>query len=490
MDHVIEAAAPAKYKHINFKPPEGVRKAAKRGLEMRKEHGRGGTAVGVARARDLMNGKQISPSTARRMKAYFDRHQPDQKAEGFDSGEDGYPSAGRVAWELWGGDAGYSWAKKLVKQMNSADEKGKVKSSVVVAISVDEAKDILGFPRSAKPTPDEIQKAWRRKSAENHPDRGGSTEAMQDVNMAKDVLDGTRRPDRTTPSKSYAPSEKAGMATPPTGGSAEGWKSWTGDWDDIKVGSIIKFSRPWLSRKEKGSKQVGTISSKVYTNKYGKSAVKVNTDNGEEEIRTSTIMYILKDAAEKDVTASSCGCAESCECGCQAPGGGQPPSDMTISNLKQIIRDAEAIMAVLHEDMEIMGWAEDKVSQAKAMVNSVRNYIENDFVDQPVHAFRDSSFDDFSDFSCDECDPWEKQWPLTRLTKHDVHCMSCGRPLLAKDAMDGECRSCHNEIEGGYAALESQPQEPTFTPANTGHHSVAEALLAAAAVLERVRQRT
>jgi hypothetical protein len=266
-------------------------------------------------------------------------------------------------------------------------------------------------------------------------------------------------------------------------------------------------------------------------------------------------------------------------------------------------------MAVLHEDMEIMGWAEDKVSQAKAMVNSVRNYIENDFggttsaststkwpmykehwnpgerawfeyqcwesdescdaelwkhthqqvtiigesdsdelcavnsLDEriagacmkvynvrfddgfeyevvedelftdkkyweredypadeddnsggatsaaavkpweekrkPVHAFRDSSYD-FGDFSCDECDSWERQWPLTRSTKHDVHCMSCGKPMLAKDAMDGECRSCYNEIEGSYTAIE----KPTLTLASN-RRSVAAALLAAADALSK-----
>jgi hypothetical protein len=62
-----------------------------------------------------------------------------------------------------------------------------------------------------------------------------------------------------------------------------------------------------------------------------------------------------------------------------APGAGQPPSDMTVSNLKQIQRDSEAILAILNENMEIMGWAEDKVSQAKVLINSVRNYIEGDF---------------------------------------------------------------------------------------------------------------
>jgi hypothetical protein len=110
-------------------PPQGVQEAAKRGLEMRRKYGRGGTAVGVARARDLSNGRAVSDETVKRMKAYFDRHQPDQKAKGFNYGEKGYPSAGLVAHLLWGGDAGYSWAKKLVRSMNS--EK-KVKSSTDV----------------------------------------------------------------------------------------------------------------------------------------------------------------------------------------------------------------------------------------------------------------------------------------------------------------------------------------------------------------------
>lgn len=115
---------PEKYSHIDFTPPEGVRKAAESGLRMRREHGRGGTAVGIARARDLSNGKEVSPSTVRRMKAFFDRHAQNSKAEGFRPGEKGYPSNGKIADLLWGGRGpGYAWAKKVVAQMESADKK-------------------------------------------------------------------------------------------------------------------------------------------------------------------------------------------------------------------------------------------------------------------------------------------------------------------------------------------------------------------------------
>jgi HK97 family phage prohead protease len=114
----------AKYDHINFKPPSGVRAEAQKGLDWRSEFGRGGTGVGIARARDLSNGVTISPETARRMKAFFDRHQSDKNAEGWSPGEKGFPSNGRIAHALWGGDAGYAWSRKLVRQMEAAENRG------------------------------------------------------------------------------------------------------------------------------------------------------------------------------------------------------------------------------------------------------------------------------------------------------------------------------------------------------------------------------
>lgn len=114
-----------KYDHIDFTPPAGVRKEAQKGLDWRSEFGRGGTAVGIARARDLSNGTTISPDTARRMKAYFDRHEVDKQGKGWSPGEDGFPSNGRIAWALWGSDPGYAWSRKLVEQMNAADEENR-----------------------------------------------------------------------------------------------------------------------------------------------------------------------------------------------------------------------------------------------------------------------------------------------------------------------------------------------------------------------------
>ncbi len=115
----------AKYDHIDFSPPAGVREEAAKGLAWRDEYGRGGTAVGVARARDLSNGTNISPDTAKRMASYFARHEVDKQGEGWSPGEDGFPSAGRIAWALWGGDPGQAWASKLTTQIEAADEEGR-----------------------------------------------------------------------------------------------------------------------------------------------------------------------------------------------------------------------------------------------------------------------------------------------------------------------------------------------------------------------------
>jgi HK97 family phage prohead protease len=101
-----------------FPPTDGMVTEAARGLAWRSEYGRGGTAIGIARARDIVNRKDLPVATWRRIKAYFDRHEVDKRAEGFSPGEDGYPSNGRIAWALWGGDAGYSRAQSIVETAN------------------------------------------------------------------------------------------------------------------------------------------------------------------------------------------------------------------------------------------------------------------------------------------------------------------------------------------------------------------------------------
>ena len=60
--------------------------------------------------------RNLSFDTIQRMNSYFSRHEVDKEAEGFEVGEQGYPSAGRIAWQLWGGDAGRDYAKRIVER--------------------------------------------------------------------------------------------------------------------------------------------------------------------------------------------------------------------------------------------------------------------------------------------------------------------------------------------------------------------------------------
>ena len=117
----------AKYDHINFSTPKGCQEEAQRGLKWVEEgHGGDGLRPETLRwARKLARGEDISPDKARKMRAWLARHESDKKGEGFTPDEDGFPSAGRVAWALWCGDPGVAWSKKLVRQMEAADEENR-----------------------------------------------------------------------------------------------------------------------------------------------------------------------------------------------------------------------------------------------------------------------------------------------------------------------------------------------------------------------------
>ena len=109
----------------SFSPPSSVRSAARRGLELRKKHGKGGLTTqeagkqgigsGVARATSLANGEKVSYATIKRMAAFFSRHEKNKSG-----GED---DAGRIAWALWGGDAGKAWAARIIKMVESRRKK-------------------------------------------------------------------------------------------------------------------------------------------------------------------------------------------------------------------------------------------------------------------------------------------------------------------------------------------------------------------------------
>ncbi len=110
-----------------YKPTQGMINAARRGLKLRSEQPpsrRGGTPVGIARARDIISGKELSESTVLRMHSFFSRHAVDEQAGGWKPSDDNYPSKGFQAHLLWGGSEGRRWAKRIRDQIMRERDKG------------------------------------------------------------------------------------------------------------------------------------------------------------------------------------------------------------------------------------------------------------------------------------------------------------------------------------------------------------------------------
>lgn len=105
---------------ISLKVTKGMQEQARIGLEMRKEFGRGGTAVGVKTANMIIN-DQMTVERVKKMYSYLKRHEVDKQAEGFNPGEEGYPSAGAIAWKLWGGQPSVVWSTKKRNQIEKEE---------------------------------------------------------------------------------------------------------------------------------------------------------------------------------------------------------------------------------------------------------------------------------------------------------------------------------------------------------------------------------
>jgi hypothetical protein len=120
--NIAEERTISEERQEGYVPTDGMVAEARRGLEWRQAFGRGGTQVGVARARDIVNRRRLSRTTVVRMASYFARHAIDKRAQGFRPGEPGYPSAGRIAWALWGGDAGQTFARSIIASSRSLPE--------------------------------------------------------------------------------------------------------------------------------------------------------------------------------------------------------------------------------------------------------------------------------------------------------------------------------------------------------------------------------
>ena len=125
----------------SFEPTKEMAIEAELGLKWRDEYGRGGTEVGVARARDISNLRNLSLDTVKRMNSYFARHEVDKEATGWNDGEDGFPTAGRIAWQLWGGDAGRDWSARILEQIQVEMDAVSTVADELIALGEEPHKD-------------------------------------------------------------------------------------------------------------------------------------------------------------------------------------------------------------------------------------------------------------------------------------------------------------------------------------------------------------
>lgn len=100
-----------------FKPTLRMASAARRGLRLREKFDRGGTQVGVDRAHQLAEHRDLSERDVKDMHSFFARHAVDKDAKSQKWNSDTDPSAGFIAWLLWGGDPGKDWAERKAKMI-------------------------------------------------------------------------------------------------------------------------------------------------------------------------------------------------------------------------------------------------------------------------------------------------------------------------------------------------------------------------------------
>lgn len=124
----------ALFDSIDFSPPAGVRDAMRRGLALH-EQGLSGDGIQpdtVAWARRIAAGARVSPAKARKMARFFGRN-----ARFADAPKD---SPAWVSWLLWGGAAGDSWSRKLVRQMNSRQQMNRHIAGATVALAASQGE--------------------------------------------------------------------------------------------------------------------------------------------------------------------------------------------------------------------------------------------------------------------------------------------------------------------------------------------------------------
>lgn len=107
---------------VDLKPTAGMAAAAERGLRLHDE-GKSGDGLKpetVARAGRLSRREEMNEPWVREMNAWFARHESDRRPGWDKAGEE---TPGFVAWLLWGGDAGQSFAARKVEELDRESDR-------------------------------------------------------------------------------------------------------------------------------------------------------------------------------------------------------------------------------------------------------------------------------------------------------------------------------------------------------------------------------
>ena len=100
-----------------FIPPKKASSNARLGIALHQKYGRGGLSIdeaekkgidsGIIRAYQLISEQPLTIEIIKKM-ARFNRHRKNYRPE--IKLRDGGPTAGTIAWLLWGGNEGINWA--------------------------------------------------------------------------------------------------------------------------------------------------------------------------------------------------------------------------------------------------------------------------------------------------------------------------------------------------------------------------------------------
>jgi HK97 family phage prohead protease len=140
-------------------PPQGVREALRRGLEL---HEAGASGEGlqpetVAWARRMARGEQASRDKIVKMRAWHARHAVDKRP-----GWDSPPTPGYVAFLLWGGEPGRVWSNKVAAMIDR--EEGDKGMSDELEMK---AKPVRFVSQAAGSLPINTERSWDGPAARN-----------------------------------------------------------------------------------------------------------------------------------------------------------------------------------------------------------------------------------------------------------------------------------------------------------------------------------